>query len=73
MSEVVAIGEEALLDGYALAFVEVIAAGDPSAVREAWESLEPEVELVILTPAAHEALAPQLRGEPRVMWVVVPE
>jgi len=73
MSEVVAIGEEALLDGYALAFVDVIVAGDPSAVRKAWESLGPEVELVILSPAAHEALTPRLRREPRVMWVVVPE
>ena len=73
MSQVVAIGEEALLDGYALAFAEVIAAASPSAVREAWGSLGPEVELVILTPAAHEALAPRLRGEPRVMWVVLPE
>jgi vacuolar-type H+-ATPase subunit F/Vma7 len=72
VSAVVAIGERAQLEGYALAGVEVIDAGDGSAVQRAWDELPADVRLVLLSPAAHAALAAQLSQRP-LLWLVVPE
>ncbi len=41
MSGIVAIGEELLLAGYALAGVDVLPAEDAAAARAAWEALPP--------------------------------
>ena len=56
MSLIAAIGDDARLAGYALAGVQVHAAGDDGAVREAWERLPDEVGCVLLTAAARAAL-----------------
>ena len=72
MSGVVAIGERALLAGYALAGVEVIDVGDEPAARRAWDELPEGVGLVLLSPAAHAALAERLPQKP-LLWVVLPE
>lgn len=69
---VVAIGERAQLEGYGLAGVRVIDAGDEPAAQQAWDELPPDVTLVLLAPAAHRALAQRLSEKP-VLWVVVPE
>ncbi len=72
MSVVVAIGERELLEGYALAGVEVIDAGDGRAIRRAWDELQTDVGLVLLSSASHAALAERL-SEKALLWVVLPE
>ena len=59
MGTVVAIGEAAAVMGFALAGARVIAAATPAAVAEAWRSLDDDVSLVILTPAADRAVRAQ--------------
>ena len=75
MSRVVGIGEGVLLDGYALAGVEVVDAADPAGARRAWDELPADVELVLLSPAAQAALASRLAQrsalQRSVLWVVV--
>lgn len=73
MSLVAAIGESARVAGYALAGVEVHAAGDADAVREAWEALSDEVACVIVTSAAHAALGAHIDERPGVVRAVVPD
>jgi vacuolar-type H+-ATPase subunit F/Vma7 len=55
-STIAALGEERLVQGYALAGVHVVVAGSEEAVRAAWRALPSEVAVVILTPAAAAAL-----------------
>lgn len=62
MARVAVIGEGIRISGFALAGAETHPADDPGAVRAAWASLEPEVEVVVLTPAAAESLGE--RAEP---------
>ncbi|MFE7761103.1 hypothetical protein [Streptomyces sp. NPDC057438] len=56
MGRVAALGERARVAGLALAGAVVLAADDPEAVRRGWRSLPDGVDLVILTPAAAQAL-----------------
>jgi vacuolar-type H+-ATPase subunit F/Vma7 len=70
VSTVVALGEEHRVEGFALAGVEVVAAADAQAVRDAWAALAADVAVVILTPAAADALGPGLA--PRPIRVVLP-
>lgn len=58
MGAVAAIGERARVAGLALAGALVLEADGTEAVRRAWRSLPGDVGLVILTPAAAEALEP---------------
>ncbi|MEU1799458.1 hypothetical protein [Streptomyces sp. NPDC019937] len=58
--------------GLALAGVTVVAAEEPDAVREAWRSLPPGTALVILTPAAADALGPGPLQGVRPLTVVLP-
>jgi vacuolar-type H+-ATPase subunit F/Vma7 len=58
-----AIGEEARVQGFALAGALPVAAGTPEEVRRAWRELPPDVVLVVLTPPAAEALAAEI-GDP---------
>ena len=59
MGAVVAIGEAAVVRGFALAGARVIAAATPAAIIAAWRSLDDNVALVILTPAADRAVRAQ--------------
>ncbi|MGW5213439.1 V-type ATP synthase subunit F [Streptomyces sp. NPDC004051] len=59
MGRVAAIGEQIRVAGFALAGVAVLLAEEPDAVRAAWRTLPEDVELVILTPAAADALGPE--------------
>jgi len=72
MSRIVALGEREQIAGFALAGVPVAAADDPDAALAAWQALPSDVGLVILTAAAHVALAPVLSGDERRLWVVMP-
>ena len=72
MSRIAAIGASELVDGYGLAGVEVLPAPDAAAARRAWASLEGDVGLVLLTPAAEAALGPELAEARGVVWAVIP-
>ncbi|WP_329268316.1 hypothetical protein [Streptomyces sp. NBC_01451] len=56
MAHIAAIGERLRIAGLASAGVVLHPAQDPEAVRTAWHGLAPDVDLVILTPAAAEVL-----------------
>lgn len=56
MAHIAAIGERLRIVGLASAGVLLRPAEEPEAVCAAWHGLSPDVELVILTPAAAEAL-----------------
>lgn len=73
MSRAAAIGEDVRLAGYALAGVEVLAAGDEVEALAAWDRLPGDVACLILTPAAETALRSRLAERPRLVWAVVPE
>lgn len=60
MGRIAALGERARVAGLALAGAVVLVADNPEAVRRIWRSLPEGVHLVILTPAAAEALEPDL-------------
>ncbi|MCB2176529.1 MAG: V-type ATP synthase subunit F [Actinomycetales bacterium] len=56
---VAVVGEAALVEPYALAGARVLPAGTPEEVRAVWRDLADDVLVVLLTPAARDAL-----GEP---------
>ncbi|MGW4079254.1 V-type ATP synthase subunit F [Streptomyces asiaticus] len=72
MGRVVAVGERTRVAGFVLAGVTVVAAEEPDAVREAWHALPPGTALVILTPAAADALGQVLVAGTRPLTVVMP-
>jgi vacuolar-type H+-ATPase subunit F/Vma7 len=72
VSRVVAIGSGLELAGYALAGVEVAEADDSEAVRRAWESLDEDVSLLLLTRDAAAAL-PDRTSRPDLLSVELPE
>jgi hypothetical protein len=72
VSRIVAIGEAGLLDGYGLAAVDLRPAEDAAAAVRAWDELDAEVGLLILTPGAERALSSQLAESRELVWAVVP-
>jgi len=70
---IAAIGEQEHVQAYALAGVLTASADDASTARVAWRALPPDVGLVILTPAAHTALAADgLDQHDERLFVVLP-
>ncbi len=57
MATIAVIGEEPKVFGYGLAGAIVLPADDPASVLAAWRGLDEDVEVVILTARAAEALA----------------
>ncbi|MGZ4334749.1 MAG: hypothetical protein ACXVRJ_10830 [Gaiellaceae bacterium] len=72
MSRAAAIGEAARVAGYALAGVEVKPVESPVAALNAWRTLDDDTQLVLLTPAAAEALDGVLTATAGRIWVVLP-
>lgn len=69
---IAAIGELALLEGFRLAGVVVLAASSDDEIRRAWTALAEDTSIVILTPRSAHALEPD-RADPRApMTVVLP-
>jgi vacuolar-type H+-ATPase subunit F/Vma7 len=60
VGRIVALGDPLQMEGFALAGCDVIAATAADDVRRAWDRLGPDVELVIVTPAAAQSLEEQL-------------
>jgi vacuolar-type H+-ATPase subunit F/Vma7 len=72
VTRIVAIGERERVSAFAFAGVEVAAAERPEEMLAAWEALPEDVGVVILTPAAHAALAPELSERDQRLRVVMP-
>ncbi len=74
MSEnIVALGEQALLEGFPLAGVELHVAETDQAAREGWTLLSRNAGMVILTPRAAAALGGAVLDDPNSpMTVVLP-
>ena len=70
MSSVAALGERHRVEGFALAGALVLVAADAEAVRDAWARLPDDVAVVVLTPAAANALEDIV--QPRPLRVVLP-
>ena len=71
MSAAAAIGDARRLAGYGLAGAIVHDARSAADVEAAWDALGDDTVLLVLTPDAHDALAPRLT-ERRVVWAVLP-
>jgi hypothetical protein len=69
---VIALGEERRVLGFALAAVDVLVAEDAAAVVDAWGRLPADAAVLLLTPAAHAALAGRLAQRPRLIHAVLP-
>ncbi|TQK49967.1 hypothetical protein FBY35_0258 [Streptomyces sp. SLBN-118] len=72
MGTVAAIGEQVRVGGLSLAGVTIRAAEDPEEVRRAWQALPEGATLVILTPAAAQALGAVALESVRPLVVVMP-
>lgn len=72
MGRVAVIGEEAAVSGYALAGAVVVAAEDASEVRDGWNALAADVEVVVLTARAAEALGSARTATMHPLTVVMP-
>lgn len=71
MSRVVALGAASRVEGFALAGVTILPT-DGSTAEAAWQELPADTGLVLLTPAARDALDDRLRERPRLLWAVLP-
>ncbi len=70
MSTIAVLGERHRVEGFALAGATVLDAADADSVRDAWKRLPDDVAVVVLTPAAAEALAQVVQERP--LRVVLP-
>jgi vacuolar-type H+-ATPase subunit F/Vma7 len=68
-----ALGEYALVKGYALVGVVIIPAETPDDVRRAWQQIGNSVSVVIVTPRAARALGNALADPSSPLSVVLPE
>lgn len=55
MSRIAAVGEQHRVEGFALAGALVVAT-EPGGVPAAWDALPDDVDVIVLTPAAADAL-----------------
>jgi vacuolar-type H+-ATPase subunit F/Vma7 len=69
---VAVIGEQARVQGFALAGAVVMVADDEAAVRSQWASLPADVPVVVLTPAAAVALGHLTADDGRLIVVMPP-
>ena len=72
MSSVVALGEAQELDGFALAGVRVIRADTDDSMIAAFDELDDDVGLIILTEQSARALRAPLDHRPHLLRVVLP-
>ncbi|MDN3027949.1 V-type ATP synthase subunit F [Streptomyces sp. S.PB5] len=72
MAYIAAIGERQRVIGFSAVGVTAHPAQDAEAVRAAWRALPADVGLVLLTPAAAEALGPERGGGEGRLVAVMP-
>jgi vacuolar-type H+-ATPase subunit F/Vma7 len=70
MSTIAVLGEQHRVEGFALAGATVLDAADADSVRDAWARLPDDVAVVVLTPAAADALEDVVQERP--LRVVLP-
>jgi vacuolar-type H+-ATPase subunit F/Vma7 len=70
MSSIAVLGESHRVEGYALAGALVFVAADANSVKDAWARLPDDVDVVVLTPAAADALEDVVQARP--LRVVLP-
>jgi len=70
---VAAIGEPALLAGYGLAGVRILAGSTDAEILNAWTALPADTAFVILTPRSAQALETALSDPRSPMTVVLPQ
>jgi vacuolar-type H+-ATPase subunit F/Vma7 len=71
MSRAAVIGEELLVQGYAMAGAIVYPAESPAEASAAWASLPPDTAVVILTAGAAAWLGADIEQRPAVLTVVM--
>ena len=72
VGRVAVLGEQTAVAGYALAGALTVCADDAQAVRSAWAGLPDDVDVVILTPRAAEALGSARTASLQRLSVVMP-
>lgn len=72
LREVVAIGAQPLIAGFALAGVRLCPAADAAEVRAVWRTLDPRGAVVILTSDAGDALGEDRTAPGAPLTVVMP-
>ncbi|MEU4293131.1 V-type ATP synthase subunit F [Kribbella sp. NPDC026596] len=72
MTTVAVLGEPVRTSGYGLAGAQLLAATTPDEVRRCWHELPADVGVVLLTPAAADALGRQVLESAAVLTVVLP-
>ena len=72
MSAVVALGRDHRLVGFVLAGVRVLDASTGAEIERAWDDLDDDVGLVILSADAADALCSNLADRPDVLTVELP-
>lgn len=72
MGRVAVIGEDLLVTGYALAGAVVVPAEGDDAVQSAWNHLAPDIEVVVLTARAADALGQARVSAGAPLTVVMP-
>jgi len=70
MRRMAVLGEPAVIRGWGLAGLLVVAASDDEQARAAWPGLPPDVGLVILTAAAAKALRAEIDAGDRLVAVL---
>lgn len=72
MSVIVGIGATHELQGFALAGVHIIAATTKDEVEAAWNGLDPDVGLVIVSPEVAQQLGTKMQAREELLTVVMP-
>jgi vacuolar-type H+-ATPase subunit F/Vma7 len=72
MSIIVGIGATHELQGFALAGVHIVDATSNAQVEAAWNGLDPDVGLVILSPEAAQQLGTKMQAREDLLTVVMP-
>jgi vacuolar-type H+-ATPase subunit F/Vma7 len=73
LGRIIAIGEGFRVRGFGLAGCDVLPADHPEAVREAWTTRGSDVDLVILTSSAADALREDLAAADAPLVAVMPQ
>jgi vacuolar-type H+-ATPase subunit F/Vma7 len=72
MGRLVVLGEQARTAAFALAGARVAPAEDAPSAARAWNDLDPDVDVVVLTPAAAEAIGEKALFDTPILTVVMP-
>jgi vacuolar-type H+-ATPase subunit F/Vma7 len=72
VGQVVVLGESLAVAGFALGGATTVAADDPDSVRRSWDALPDDTAVVVLTPAAADALGARTGRRAGILTVTMP-